>query len=103
MLRRVRPGHPRSGKSDFLIARRLAHNHYLGTAVHQWACCSLTRSAWAREFYDEKITTDKSHHAALRALSNRWLEILWHCQTKGVLYNETTHQANRHRALGHTA
>ncbi|HJT03263.1 MAG TPA: IS110 family transposase [Pseudonocardiaceae bacterium] len=44
----------RSSKSDFVVARRLAHNHYLGTAVHQWALCSLTRSAWAREFYDEK-------------------------------------------------
>jgi transposase len=93
----------RSGKSDFVVARRLAHNHYLGTAVHQWAFCSLTHSIWAREFYDEKITAGKSHHAALRALSNRWLEILWHCLTKGVLYDEATHQANRHRALGHVA
>jgi hypothetical protein len=31
----------RSGKSDFVVARRLAHNHYLGAAVHQWAFCSL--------------------------------------------------------------
>lgn len=23
----------RSGKSDFVVARRLAHNHYLGNAV----------------------------------------------------------------------
>jgi hypothetical protein len=74
----------RSGKSDFVVARRLAHNHYLGDAMHQWAFCSLTQSAWAREFYDEKITAGKSHHAGLRALSNRWLEILWHCLAKGV-------------------
>ena len=93
----------RSGKSDFVVARRLAHNHHLGDAVHQWAFCSLTASAWAREFYDEKITAGKSHHAALRALSNRWLEILWHCLTKGIPYDETTHQANRNRALGHAA
>ncbi|MGH3427984.1 MAG: IS110 family transposase [Mycobacteriales bacterium] len=93
----------RSGKSDFVVARRLAHNHYLGDAVHQWAFCSLTKSAWAREFYDEKITAGKSHHAALRTLSNRWLEILWHCLTKGVLYDEATHQTNRKRALGHAA
>lgn len=93
----------RSGKSDFVVARRLAHNHYLGDAVHQWAFCSLLRSAWAREFYDEKITADKSHHAALRALGNRWLEILWHCLTKGIPYDETTHQAHRKRALEHAA
>lgn len=93
----------RSGKSDFVVARRLAHNHYLGAAVHQWAFCSLNRSTWAREFYNEKITAGKSHHAALRALGNRWLEILWHCLTRGVLYNEALHMANRNRALGRAA
>lgn len=93
----------RSGKSDFVVARRLAHNRYLGAAVHQWAFCSLRRSGWAREFYDEKIKTGKSHHAALRALGNRWLEILWHCLTRGVLYDEAVHVANRNRALGRAA
>jgi transposase len=34
----------RSGKSDFVVARRLAHNHYLDDAVHQWAFSSLTTS-----------------------------------------------------------
>jgi transposase len=88
----------RSGKHDFIVARRLAHNHYLGAAVHQWAFCSLSRSGWAREFFDGKIAAGKPHHAALRALGNRWLEILWHCLAKGVLYDENVHQANR--ALG---
>jgi transposase len=93
----------RSGKRDFVVARRLAHNHYLGDAVHQWAFCSLTTSGWAREFYDSKIAAGKSHHNALRALGNRWLEILWHCLTKGVLYNEDVHVTNRNRALGRAA
>jgi hypothetical protein len=93
----------RSGKSDFVVARRLAHNHHLGAAVHQWAFCSLTRSGWAREFYDAKITAGKTHHAALRALGNRWLEILWHCLIKGTLYDEAMHVANRNRALGRAA
>jgi transposase len=93
----------RSGKSDFVVARRLAHNRYLGDAVHQWAFCSLSRSGWAREFYDSKIAAGKSHHNALRALGNRWLEILWHCLIKGVLYDEDVHVANRNRALGRAA
>ena len=29
--------------------------------------------------------------------------ILWHCLTKGVLYDEAIHVANRDRALGHAA
>ena len=66
----------RSGRCEFVVARRLAHNRYLGDAVHQWAFCSLTRSAWARQFYDQKIAAGKSHHTALRALGNRWLEVL---------------------------
>ena len=89
----------RSGRSELVIARRLAHNRYLGAAVHQWAFCSLTKSRWAREFYDSKIGAGKGHHAALRALANRWLEILWHCLMKGVSYDETVHIRNRQQAL----
>jgi len=89
----------RSGRSELVVARRLAYNHYLGAAVHQWAFCSLTKSRWAREFYDAKIAAGKGHHAALRALGNRWLEILWHCLMKGVHYDETVHIRNRQRAL----
>jgi transposase len=89
----------RSGRSEFVVARRLAHNRYLGNAVQQWAFCSLQQSAWAREFYDTKIAAGKSHHTALRALGNRWLEILWHCLRLNVPYNEATHTANRTRAL----
>jgi hypothetical protein len=88
----------RSGRSEFTIARRLAYNRHLGEAVQQWAFCSLSRSAWAREYYDAKIAAGKSHHATLRALGNRWLEVLWHCLRLGIRYNETVHAANRNRA-----
>ena len=88
----------RSGRSELIVCRRLAYNHYLGDAVHQWAFCSLTKSAWARAFYDEKIAKGKSHHAALRALANRWLELLWHCLTHAIRYDENIHLRNRHAA-----
>jgi hypothetical protein len=88
----------RSGRSEFTVARRLAYNRHLGEAVQQWAFCSLTRSAWAREFYDEKTAAGDSHHAALRKLGNRWLEVLWHCLHKGVLYDEAVHAASRKRS-----
>jgi hypothetical protein len=89
----------RSGRSEFVIARRLAYNRYLGNAVQMWAFCSLQQSAWARQFYDAKIAMGKSHHTALRALANRWLEILWHCLRLRVRYDEAIHTANRTRAL----
>lgn len=90
----------RSGKSELVVACRLACNRYLANAVQQWAFCSLNESVWAREYYDEHRARGKTHHAALRALGNRWLEVLWHCLRKGVLYDEATHVANRNRAMG---
>jgi len=93
----------RSGKSEFVVAHRLACNRYLADAVQQWAFCSLRRSGWARDFYQAKTALGKTHHAALRALGNRWLEVLWHCLMKNVPYSETIHVANRNRALGRAA
>lgn len=89
----------RSGGSELMVARRLAHNRYLGGAAHQWAFCSLTKSTWARQFYDTKIAQGKSHHATLRALANRWLELLRHCLNRGVTYDENIHTHNRKHAL----
>lgn len=89
----------RSGRSEYVVARRLAHNRYLGAALHQWAFCSLRASGWAREFYDAKIAKGKSHHSALRALANRWLELLWHCLTRSVAYDENIHVSNRRNAV----
>jgi transposase len=93
----------RSGKSELVVSTRLACNRYLANAVQQWAFCSLSQSGWAREFYDAQRARGKGHHAALRALGNRWLEILWHCLIRGQLYDEATHLANRNRALGKAA
>jgi transposase len=93
----------RSGKRELVVATRLACNRYLADAVQQWAFCSLRCSGWAREVYDAQRARGKGHHAALRALGNRWLEILWHCLMRGELYHEAIHLANRNRALGKAA
>jgi transposase len=93
----------RSGKSELVVACRLACNRYLAGAVQRWAFCSLRQSGWAREFYDAQRGRGKTHQAALRALGNRWLEILWHCLHNHTLYDEATHVANRNRALSKAA
>ena len=100
MLRRQRPVTCWSGESELTVACRLACKCYLAGAVQQWAFCSLGQSGWAREFYDAQRARGKTHHTALRALGNRWLEILWHCLRHGICYDEATHVANRNRALG---
>ncbi len=72
-------------------------------AIQQWAFCSLLYSGWAREFYDGQVAKGKNHHAARRALGNRWLEVLWHCLIRGVCHDVATHVANRNRALQRAA
>jgi hypothetical protein len=89
----------RSGKRALVVAHRQACNRYLADAVPKWAFASLRRSGWAMEFYQAKRACGNSHNAALRALGNRWLEVLWHCLHKGVRYQEAIHTANRNRAL----
>jgi transposase len=92
-----------SGKGELVVACRLACNHHLSNAVQQWAFCSLRASGWARAFHDAKRARGKGGHAALRALGNRWLEILWHYLCKGERYDEMTRLANGERALGRSA
>ncbi|HYZ89486.1 MAG TPA: transposase, partial [Myxococcales bacterium] len=87
----------RSGK-QLTIACRLSCNRHLRQAAMQWAFCSLSRSAWARDFYDRQRANGKTHYKALRALANRWLELLWHLLHKRALYDETIHQRNRSKA-----
>jgi transposase len=93
----------RSGKSELVVANRLACNGHLRDAVQIWAFTSLRSSGWAREFYDTHRARGKTHHAALRTLGNRWLEVLWHCLTHNLAYNENTHATNRNRALQQAA
>ena len=79
------------------VAFRFACNKQLRTAIHQFALCSLTRSDWARAYYDRQRERGHRHHAALRALGAKWLKIifvLWHRQ---VAYDETHHLATMAR------
>ena len=89
----------RSGRSELVVAVRLACNGHLRDATQQWAFCSLRGSDWAKAFYEGQRERGKGHHAALRALGNRWLEVLWHCLNKGARYDEDLHAANRCRSL----
>jgi hypothetical protein len=95
----------RCGNSELVVAHRLACNRHLADAVQRWACSSLRRrrSGWAREFYNNQRARGKGHQAALSALGNRWLELLWYCLRKGIRYDEAVHVANRNRALGDIA
>src|SRR5436305_14763423 len=50
---------------------------------------STKKSTWARSFYDQQRNRNKSHHAAVRALSFKWIRIVFRCWKDRVTYDDT--------------
>ena len=78
-----------SGKKR-LVQARYAHNKRMADALRQWAFCSMRGSPGARAYYDELKARKIGHHAALKQLANRWVEILHGCLKTHTLYDEHT-------------
>lgn len=67
---------------------RWACPKFLRQTFHEWAWLSTRKSDWARTFYDQQRRRNKSHHGAVRALSFKWLRILFRCWKDRVPYAE---------------
>jgi transposase len=91
-----------SGRARVVVARA-ACNRFLRQAALRWAFCSLTRSAWARAYYDGHRQAGKPHFMALRVLANRWLGILHRLLATHQPYDEEVHRRNRDHATSQTA
>ena len=76
-----------SGKRLVVMAR-VARNRRLADACYLWAFSALTRSPGARRYYDIRRAAGKTHHQALRALSNRLVGILHGCLEHRQTYRE---------------
>ena len=79
-----------------VVAARFSCNRFLRQALLNWGLCSL-------RVCPQKRAAGKTHYKALRALANRWLEILHHLLLTGQHYDETIHQRNRAKTLPPTA
>ena len=78
-----------SGKTC-AVHRRLACPKFLHQTFHELADHSRKSSAWARAYYDYlRQKKGKGHHATLRALSFKWLRILFHCWKHRTPYDES--------------
>lgn len=92
----VAPVTRQSGRQR-IVTRRRACNRSLLAAVYLWAKCSRKKCVWAQAYYDRKIKEGKSHAAALRALGDRWLKILWKMWQTRTPYDEALHTRNQVR------
>lgn len=49
---------------------------------------SVTKSFWAKAFYQQQKAKGKNHHTILRSLAYKWIRILWRCWQDHKPYDE---------------
>ena len=74
----VAPVTERSGKNSW-IHFRWACPKFLRQSFHEFAGHSVRFCDWAAAFYEQQRARGKGHHAAVRALSYKWIRILFRC------------------------
>lgn len=86
----IAPVLERSGKKCW-IHWRYSCPTFLRLTFVEWANQSIKYSFWAREFYDEKRASGKSHQATLRALAFKWIRIIFSCWKNKTPYDESAY------------
>jgi len=86
----VAPVLERSGKKSW-IHWRYSCPTFLRQTFVEWANQTIRYSFWAREFYDEKRASGKSHQATLRALAFKWIRIIFSCWKNKTVYDESAY------------
>jgi len=86
----VAPVLERSGKKCW-IHWRYSCPTFLRQTFVEWANQSIRYSFWAKEFYDEKRASGKSHQATLRALAFKWIRIVFRCWKDKTPYDESAY------------
>ncbi len=59
----------------------------------EWAGVTVKFSAWAKAYYQQQRTRQKTHAVILRSLAFKWLRILWRCWKERKPYHEPTYLA----------
>lgn len=83
----VAPVMERSGQSCWVRWRYFCPK-FLRQTFHEYAGESIKHSFWARASYEQRRREGKSHHAAVRALSFKWVRIIFRCWQARTAYDE---------------
>ena len=81
-----------SGKISW-VHFRFACPKFMRQTFHEFAGHSITKSEWARAYYQLQLRRGKKHHAAVRALAFKWIRILFRCWKDRVAYDERIYLA----------
>ncbi len=86
----IAPVKIQSGKSE-IIRRRFLCNKFLQQTFVELAMGSLTKSKWAKAYYDQAKKAKVTHYTILRALAFKWIRIIYACWKNDVKYDEQKH------------
>ncbi|MCA9268028.1 MAG: transposase, partial [Planctomycetales bacterium] len=81
-----------SGRQRSVVFRR-ACCKFARRTLQLFAQQTLTTCAWAEAFYRRQRQTGHRHHAALRALANKWVKIILAMQRTGTPYDDARYTA----------
>lgn len=83
----IAPVTVQSGKKRF-VHRRLACSKFVRQTFHEFAGSSIVWCNWANAYYEHLIAHGKKRHAAVRAVSYKWLRIIYACWKNRTRYDE---------------
>jgi transposase len=81
------PKNYQSGMYHKVIMRK-ACNKSSRAVLYKFAFSTLQFSKWARDYYDKQKVKGKTHSVALRALSNKWVKVIYKIWKDEIFYCE---------------
>lgn len=86
----IAPVTERSGRAHW-VHWRWSCPTFVRQSIVEWAHMSIRYSCWAQAYYRQQRDKGKKHHVAIRALSFKWLRILYRCWQDRKPYDEATY------------
>jgi len=71
------------------VLMRKACNKSARAILYDFAFASMRFSKWAREYYDNQRAKGKTHSVAVRALSNKWVKVIYKIWKDEIFYEES--------------
>jgi len=75
------------------VSSRWACSKFLRQTFHEFAGLSITKSPWAKAYYQQQQDRGKSSQMARRALAFKWIRIIYRCWQTGESYDEARYVA----------
>lgn len=97
----IAPITKKSGRTQVVLSR-WACPKFQRQSFHEWAGLTVRFCPWAHDFYQRKKAAGMKHHAILRELASKWINILTRCWKNRVPYDDEFYRAHlkkRHAPL----